>query len=55
MTDITREEFDHLKKRVDEIHDMLRSFKIVGAVAKWITTVSAGLAVVWHFVKTKLT
>lgn len=55
MTEVTREEFEQLKGEVSrntaltqEIHDMLRSFKIVGAVAKWLTTVAAGIAVLWH-------
>jgi hypothetical protein len=62
MTDaVTRAEFDLLKgevktntKLTQEIHDMVRSFKIVAAVAKWITTISAGLAVIWHGIKTWL-
>jgi hypothetical protein len=51
---VTREEFDTLKTEVAtntaltrEIHDMLRSFKLLGSIAKWLTTVAAGLAVLW--------
>lgn len=58
MTEVTRDEFDILKTEVtantkltQEIHDMLRSFKILGAIAKWVTTVSAALTVLWHSAK----
>lgn len=62
MTDaVTREEFDLLKgevatntKLTQEIHDMVRSFKIVAAIAKWVTTVAAALTAIWHGVKALL-
>lgn len=30
-----------------EIKDILVSFRVIAAVAKWITTVGAGAAIVW--------
>lgn len=51
---VTRVEFNKLKADVEvnttltrEIHDMLRGFKMLGSIAKWVTTVAAALAVLW--------
>ena len=52
---VTRVEFESLKAEVEknteltkDIHAMVRSFKIVGAVAKWVTVVSAAGTAAYH-------
>jgi len=55
---VTRTEFEELKAEVKknteltlDIHAMVRSFKIVGAVAKWVTLVSAAGTAAYHGVQ----
>ena len=39
-------QMDEMTKVVTQVRDILTSFRIAGAVAKWVTTISAGVVAV---------
>lgn len=52
---VTREEFNTLKAEVEtnteltrDIHSMVKGFKILGAIVKYVAAFAAGCVAIWH-------
>lgn len=37
-----------VKETVDQVHDVLASFRVIAAVAKWLAAIGAGVAAIYH-------